>query len=85
MLRSISIYHYYRQDRASDDLCDVSLEIDPDGRNVDLGQGLDLVIGYRPIKNTAVKLVFGAFFPGNAFPDDADNAYFGELELSYRF
>lgn len=79
------VYHYYRQDHASDEFRDVALDEDPDGRNPEVGQALDLIFGYKPFKRTSVKLKIGSFFPGNAFASDADNAYVAELELGYRF
>ncbi len=79
------VYHYYRQDQGSDNLRDAEIDVDPDGRNRDLGQGLDLIFGYKGFRDVSMEIVFGSFFPGNAFPSDADNAYFSELKLSYKF
>ena len=41
------VYHYYRQDEALAELRDSNLEVEPDGRNKELGQALDLVFGRR--------------------------------------
>ena len=79
------IYHRYRQHRASRKLRDVAIDDKPKGRDRDLGNGLDLVLGIREFENLNVELVLGAFFPGDAFSDEADNAYFAGVEIRYSF
>ncbi len=79
------VYHYYRQHRAVDELRDADLDVDPDGEHRDLGQELDIVMGHRGFRNLKLEFVLGAFFPGEAFPGDAKNAYLGKLEFSYHF
>ena len=62
-----------------------SVQADPDGRSKDLGQELDLVVGAEGIGDLTAELVFGAFFPGDAFGPNADPAYFVSFELQFAF
>ncbi|WP_342779194.1 alginate export family protein [Denitrobaculum tricleocarpae] len=79
------VYHHYRQHQASDDLRDVSIDEDPDGRERSLGNGLDLIVGYREIEDVSAEAVFGLFDPGAAFSSDADTAYFIGFEVEFSF
>ena len=79
------VFHQYWQNEASDDLRDVATDGDPDGFSRDLGQGIDLVIGYEGFKNVELELVGGIFLPGGAFQDDDDPAFFAGMELQYKF
>jgi len=78
------IYHYYRQHHL-DDHFRSDIEIDPDGKDKDIGHELDIVLGYRAIKNLSTELIFGTFIPGKAFSDAFDNAFFGKVEVNYRY
>ncbi len=78
------VYHDYSQHVADDDLFDSDLDMDPDGDHRDLGRELDLVAGMRLGKDTRLKFVIGAFFPGNAFPG-ADTAYVSKIEVGWKF
>jgi alginate production protein len=79
------VFHQYWQVEASDELRDVATDGDPDGFSRNLGQGLDLVLGYDAFENVQIELVGSVFLPGNAFQDDDDPAYFVGLELQYKF
>lgn len=79
------VFHQYWQVEASDELRDVATDGDPDGFSRNLGQGLDLVLGYDAFENVQIELVGGVFLPGTAFQDDDDPAYFAGLELQYKF
>lgn len=78
------VYHNYWQHHADDDIRDSELEMDPDGDDRHLGQGLDLVFGHRWDRST-INWVIGAFKPGRAFPGDAETATFSELKFQRRF
>jgi alginate production protein len=78
------LYHYYRQHRAADTLRDALVYQDPDGRHKDLGHALDFIATWD-VKNLYVDLILGTFFPGDAFSEDAPNAYFSEFIISYEF
>ena len=79
------IYHHYSQHQAVDELRDVSIDADPDGRDRTIGNALDLIVGYREIENFDVEAIFGLFAPGAAFSNDADTAYFVGIELEFEF
>jgi hypothetical protein len=78
------VYHDYRQLEADDDLFDSDLNLDPDGVHRALGQGIDLVAGYRYSADTRFKFVLGTFIPDRAFPG-TDPAYVAKLEVGWRF
>jgi alginate production protein len=79
------VYHYYRQDEASEEVRDAEIDEQPNGFNADLGQEIDLVAGYRIKPHHKGSLVIGYFIPSTAFPDDADPALFTKLEIQYEF
>lgn len=79
------IYHHYRQHRASDELRDAAIDEDPNGNDRNLGNGLDLIIGFREIENVSAEAVFGLFDPGDAFSSDASTAYFVGFEVEFSF
>ncbi len=79
------VYHHYWQVRKTKRLRDVAIDLKPKGPGRDLGHGIDLVIGFREIADVDIELVMGAFLPGDAFADDADNAYFVGFEAQYKY
>lgn len=79
------VYHYYRQNKALDELRDTNIEMEPNGIDRELGHGLDLVVAYHEVEDLELKFVLGGFLPGNAFPAKADPAYFASLEVTYGF
>ncbi|MFQ5565379.1 MAG: alginate export family protein [Paracoccaceae bacterium] len=78
------VYHRYRQHRREDDLRDVSIDADPDGRSRHIGDEIDLIIGIKEIGNIDLELVGGAFMPGRAF-EDRDPALFGGITVQFKF
>ncbi len=79
------LYHYYRQDKASDELRDAALEADPTGRDKDLGHEIDLVLGYAGIEGLEFRGFLGYFMPGDAFGSGADDALLARIEFEYEF
>lgn len=79
------VYHRYLQDEASTRIRDSAIRATPTGLSRKLGSELDLIAGYREIRNVDVSLVLGYFVPGEAFPADADNAFFANVEIQFRF
>ena len=80
------IYHYFQQNHLAKRLRDTQLEDRPNGISKDLGHEFDLVAGYRNRKSgVTASLILGYFIPGDAFPDDADDALFLEAKLRYDF
>lgn len=78
------VYHHYLQPRLSDELRDVAIDADPEGRNRRLGDEIDLVVGIREFGNVDIELVGGVFLPGRAF-EDRDPAYFAGITLQIEF
>ena len=78
------VYHRYVQPRLQNDFRDVAIDEDPDGEDRDIGNGIDIVVGFEEIENLNVELVGGVFLPGSAFEAD-DPAFFGALTLLYKF
>ncbi|MGH8503080.1 MAG: alginate export family protein [Gammaproteobacteria bacterium] len=79
------LYHYYEQHRAADELRNAFIFEDPDGVDKHLGQALDFVFSYYGAGGLYADLILGSFYPGDAFPDDAPTAYFGEFIIGYQF
>ena len=64
---------------------DAAIDEDPNGNDRNLGNGLDLIIGFREIENVSAEAVFGLFDPGDAFSSDASTAYFVGFEVEFSF
>ena len=79
------VYHYYRQHKLSDEIRDSEIDRDPDGLHRELGHEIDLIAGYRLKQQLRANIAIGYFFPGQAFPQYADNALFAEIKLRYDF
>jgi alginate production protein len=79
------VYHDYRQDEPLDELRNANIEVELSGNNREIGQAIDLVLGYEEIEDLDLKFVLGGFFPGRAFSSDADSAYFAGIEITYGF
>ncbi len=79
------LYHYYRQDEASDQLRRSALRAAPSGRDKDLGHEIDLVIGFAGIEHLEFRGSFGYFVPGGAFGSGADDALLGRIEFVSEF
>ena len=78
------VYHRYAQHRRQDDLRDVSIDADPDGRSRFIGDEIDLIIGIKEIENIDIELVGGIFLPGRAF-ENRDPAFFGGITVQFKF
>lgn len=80
------IYHHYRQDTAREGrLRNAWIRKKTLGESHDLGQGLDIIAGYREIKNLQLYARYGLFFPGDAFPDGTDTASSFQAGFKYKF
>jgi alginate production protein len=79
------VHHVYRQVEASTQVGEWEIGEDPNGRSTDIGHGTDLIAGYRIKPHHKGSLIAGYFRPGKAFPDDADDALYVQLELQYEF
>ncbi len=79
------VYHHFRQHKQSDELRDAAVEEDLPGNSRSLGDELNLILGFREVKNLSVKLALGYFFPGSAFGPDAAGALLANMKLRYNF
>lgn len=78
------VYHHYRLNELSDELRNASVEENLNGQSKDIGDELDLVLGWRGRSGLGVDLVFSYFFPGTAY-EVRDGAFFTSAEISYEF
>jgi alginate production protein len=88
LARSMSldlVYHYYYQQKISNDIRDSNLDTDPDGLEKELGHEVDVILGLRGKKHFQASFITGCFFPGKAFPDGADEALFAEVRMRIFF
>lgn len=80
------IYHDYQQDVATDDFIEGSLLLVPtNGESRDVGQAVDLVIGYQAFEDIRLRSRLGYFMPGDAFGNSASDAYSLVLGIEYTF
>ena len=80
------IYHYYRQSKASEELREIGIDAEPNGKSKDLGSEIDLILGYEGFgERVAVGLFLGYFIPGDAFPSDSGNAFLTKIIMEYEF
>jgi hypothetical protein len=89
LLRSSSLelsWHRYRQLSAADSLRDVRLDTDPSGLSPDIGQEIDLVLGFREGRRLDVEVAAGMFLAGEAYAGSGRRkAYFGQVEFTWNF
>lgn len=79
------IWHDYQQAFAIDELRDSAFETEPNGDSRNLGQEMDLVLGYRWQQRVKFELTLGRFMPGDAFDAAVDDSTFIHLEFRYNF
>ena len=82
------VYHHYLQHKPSDGLRNARIDADPDGISRALGREMDLIIGFEgfeEIHPVELKLVFGYFIPGKAFPAGSDSSVLTNFEIQYSF
>jgi alginate production protein len=89
LLRSSSVelsWHRYRQLSATDSLRDVRLDADPSGLSPDIGEEIDLVLGFREGRRLDVEVAAGMFLAGEAYVGSGRRrAYFGQVEITWNF
>jgi alginate production protein len=78
-------YHRYRQNEATDDdIPGARIRAETNGESRDIGQGVNLILGYHEIEDVRLRAKFGWFIPGNAF-DSQDDAFSVELGIEREF
>lgn len=79
------VYHHIEQDQAFNRLRD-SKVANPAGLNRNIGDEIDVAMGYREIKNVRFRFRNGLFFPGNAYPSGSDDhAFFSRFDVQLSF
>lgn len=79
------VYHLYRQNELSDEMGDSEIDLDPTGLSKELGQEIDLAVGFWGGKRRSkTSLILGEFTPGSAFPG-ASSAKFLEIIFKRKF
>ena len=84
------VYHVYRQEILAGELRRVGVDADLNNppRSKRLGSAVDVIAGWTDILDLEMTMEFklGYFFPGSAYPDDADDdAFFVSFEFEYEF
>ena len=80
------VYHHYQQAEAVEGrLRGARIRARADGEHRDLGQAIDLILGYHEISQLRLRARLGYFMPGKAFGETASDAYSVELGIEYRF
>ncbi len=78
------LYHIYRQHFRSDELRDAAIDVELTGESREIGREVD-VMAVWALDEIELQLIFGAFFPGNAFSADAETAFFTQVRLQVTF
>jgi hypothetical protein len=80
------MYYDYEQDESSDEIADVTIEVDPTGLNNDLGNEIDLVVTIDAFEGLELILIAAQFEAGKAYGDyDGETSNFLSFELEYEF
>lgn len=80
------VFHHYRQDQAASRIRNSDIDARPSGEDPDLGRELNMILAARDVSNWDAELLFGAFWPSEAFDaDERDTAYLSKLKVRYRF
>jgi hypothetical protein len=76
----------YRQVKASEDIRDVSIELDPNGVDRDLGREIDLVLIVEAIPGVELVLIAAEFEAGDAYGErEGERSQYYSIELDYIF
>ena len=79
-------YFEYEQDVSSDQIADVSIEVDPTGLDSVLGREIDLVVNIETYKNLELELIAARFEAGKAYgvyENEISNLV--SIEINYEF
>jgi hypothetical protein len=83
----IALMHYdYEQDKRSDEIRDVTIEVDPTGLSSDLGKEIDLIVTIEAYDRLELVLIAAQFEAGKAYGvNDGETSNFISIELEYEF
>ncbi len=83
----VALMHYdYEQDERSDQIADVSIEVDPTGLSRDLGKEVDLVVTIEAYDSLELIFIAAQFEAGKAYGEYEDEtSNFLSFELNYEF
>ncbi len=80
------LYHHYHQvELTTEKLREARIRVAPTGKSNSLGSEIDLVVGYREIRNLDMQLALGYFIPHDGFPAGSDPAFFARFKVGFRF
>ena len=81
----IALMHYdYEQDKRSDEIRDVTIEVDPTGLSSDLGKEVDLIVTIEAYDGLELILIAAQFEAGKAYGVyDGETSNFISIELNY--
>ena len=80
------MYYDYEQDELSDEIADVTIEVDPTGLSSDLGNEIDLKVTIEAFEGLELKLIAAQFEAGKAYGTyDGETSNFVSFELEYEF
>ena len=82
----IALFRYdYEQDEKSDEIFDVSIEVDPSGESRDLGTEIDLVLTVEAFDRMELRLIAAEFKAGKAYDLEPGRDYEGETSHFWKF
>jgi len=79
------VHHSFVQHRASNEIRDSNLDLEPNGRSQFLGQEIDAILGIREFDRFDLDIYGGLFLPGSAFGQSRDPVVRIGFELSSEF
>ena len=83
----IALMHYdYEQDKRSDEIGDVTIEVDPTGLSSDLGKEIDLIVTIEAYDSLELVLIAAQFEAGRAYgSNQGETSNFISVEIEYEF
>lgn len=80
------LLHNYRQDEADTEMRDVSIDLDPNGLNRDLGSEIDLIAVYEIVDGLELEFIAAVFEAGDAYDVNAGRkSRYWSINLNYVF
>jgi hypothetical protein len=83
----IALMHYdYEQDKRSDEIADVTIEVDPTGLSSDLGKEIDLIVTIEAYDSLELVFIAAQFEAGRAYgSNEGETSNFVSFEIEYEF